>query len=272
LDRESLASLLASAISSLGIAAGFVWQYLIAIPVGAIILTASLGYFFQRRMQSNIRKYEIQRLAIQEALSPIYGEVLKLQSSIDQNRAALARNFYSEWQLVWQNIRLSHRYYIIPEPLRSMIEAFFHSLSEFNKVYFTTAVALKSIEDEIWSKTLGISTTTMSSPLSMMKEDGMTTFYMQNVIFWGVNPIERPKSWNYTLTVYSVGKDGVSSQRDFKGDDEVARMVNDFCEKAFAQATHYSSIVEGRKKLGEVQTASAQLRFTLEEEFQKWSR
>jgi len=177
-----------SAASALTIVAGVLWQAIVVIPVGAILLTAFTGYLFQRQIQKDSQKYEIRRLAVNEALGPVYVQVHQILGSVRSAPSRVSLNMQTDFGATWTSIRESHKFFLIQEPLQSKIGDFFAGYSKFQNDISNCRASLDSIEQEAWS---GIGDGIgMNGGLSYILKNDTEEFRgsIQDAIFWKKDP------------------------------------------------------------------------------------
>lgn len=273
LDRESLAGLLASIASSVGIVAAYSWQYVQLIPVGAILLTASMGYFFTRLNQSNVRKYEVRALAVKESLGPIYGEILKIQNSLDSCEAEWSTTFYSEWSEVWSDVRLSHRFYVIPKTLASDLETYFNRLALFHRRFLSVLARVQTIEFQTWPKIFDLFDVSQSAFIRINGNDepDLMRMWMQGALFWNANPNDFAPQGYRDFSVTSRIPNVQGNQFRLEGDTAIRKAVGEFWAIAAKQADNDEVIRQGRKGLGDLRQETSRIRLLLESEFEKWA-
>ena len=137
-ETADIATAFTSVVSGTVAVWGFLNQNLAAAPIGLIVFTASLSYFFQRRMQENIRKYEKLKLAVTEALSPLFGEFQKICSIYKSNK--IYNTIEVSESQVWQGISGSYRYYLVSEKMRTTLDEYFRRVSSFNNLAIYTKI------------------------------------------------------------------------------------------------------------------------------------
>lgn len=270
MDKEEFTSLLVSVSSSLAVVAAILWQYILAAPIMAIVLAASLSYYFQHRMQANIRKYEIRKLAVLEALGPIYGEMLKMRQSFDANQTGLSRNWYGNWAKVWSTIRRSHRFYVIQEPLRSAIERYYTRLGELVTKSINVLDQLQLIEKQVWPRIVEISDAN-SAFFIVRGNNSELRAWMQGAVYWGVNPSQLTGLYLVDLTIHGTIPNNESNQLRFENGDIIKKIVNDFWNIASREVDNNPQIVEERKLVADLREESSRLQLMLENEFAKWA-
>ncbi len=188
LDNQDIANLVASIGSALVMVWGFLAQFLLAIPVGAVLFTALISYFFQRRMQNDMRKYERGRLAVTEALGPVYGILLKIIDTFESNKSkhtlAIPSTFLIE---AWVHIWHSHKFYLIRQELRAELERFFLDLFEFQTGIITARITKIGVK---FCNTLVKNFEAKSWPRFIVEdENGKTSeASILELIFWDVDP------------------------------------------------------------------------------------
>jgi len=273
MDRQEVASFTASTLSALGVAATVVYHALeTLLPVLLIILTVSLSYFFTRLNSRDTRKYEIRRFEIDEALGPLYGQILKIQESFDRNQSEFRVNYITTWDDEWSRIRYSQRFFVIQEPLRSEVEAYFAFLGRFLKEHSDALQDILEIEKRSWLNIGGIREVQSSAQFRLLTPTGTQIgTNLQSALYYGANPNEIEGGKYDYLTVSGImldGRNGNYRPEDPKAMRNAIQTAWDVC---YPEVQKNPRIVKSQKERPEVMTETTRLRLTLEEEFKKWA-
>jgi hypothetical protein len=263
-----LLSYLASVGSASAIIAGFIWQQIGAISVGSILLTAVASYYFQRRMQSNIREYEMRRLRVTEVLGPLHGDLMRMKDVLDRNRSDFGLDSPYTWhdeteKSSWPKIRSDYKYFLIPEQVRKESESLFSDLRIFDRqIEVTREHISRIVKDEI-STSLIFEKPRDPRFLVASPSGDTREIHVSGLVFWKVKP-----TVHGTLKKVIVDNEG--------GGDYPTPLAEVFSESllksVWRKSDEDSEIVKARKIHEDLAKRVSDLKASVENQVREWTK
>ena len=184
---------------SITAALGLVWTSLqglvLPLPLVSIVLAVSLTYIFTRRGQRENRKYDKRRQIVVEVLDPLRRELSGMISVFEANeREYLMNSPLRSWNVGldtrnsgWKDIRMSYKFYLIPDTLRSDLSAFYNDLEIFDVIFSTQKIT--TLAGEVLAQMLGgFKMRTWPHFIITPPEGGERESWFWGLVFWKVYP------------------------------------------------------------------------------------
>jgi len=232
----------------------------VLLPALLIFLTASLSFLFARLNSRDTRKYEVRKIAVLEALGPIYGEVLRVQDDLDKAQAELRVSYHSQWEEQWNGIRYSYRFFVIPEPLRSTIQAYFDRLNKFTREQYRALEDIMSIEKQAWSKVVPVKEVNTSAQFRLRKGDEMIGSNLQTALYYGVSPNSLSNDPYDYLNVSAILPDGRNGQWTTNDSGAMRDSMEKVWNLTYPQVAKSARIVGSLKEYHHIKTETTRLR------------
>ncbi len=278
MDSKEIASLVSSIVSSLGIAGAVIWSYIAVVPVFAIVLSTSLAYFFARVNSRDTRKYEVRRVAISEALGPLYGQILKIQESFESNRASLNVSYITSAEDYWEAIRHSHKFFVIEEPLRSNIEEYFGRLNRFNKSEYLAHNDISEVEKVILPSVIPEIIEVVNPAIVTAWSNGERFIAtLRGALYWDVDLLSLHRGQFVELyldALVSGEQHGTTMQRSVRINDaaRIDRILAEFWSAARPLLRGNQRFIAEEKERTELIEETKRVRVAIEGEFTKWAK
>jgi hypothetical protein len=265
-------SYLASLGSVSAIIVGFIWQQIAVVSVGSILLTAVASYYFQKRMQSNIREYEIRRLRVTEVLGPLHGDLLSVKEVLDRNRSQFRIDspytlYYETEKAMWPKIRSNYTYFLIPEELRKEFENLFSDLKLFDFQIELVRKHISRIVKERVSAMLKFDNPREPGFLVASQDGDTREFSIFGPVFWKVKPtvhgiLEKVIVQNEGGGFYETPLEGVNAEV----------FARPLLEYAWKKSDEDPEIVKARKMHADLLKRVSDLKASMESEITKWTK
>lgn len=268
LEKYDLVLLGGAAVSGLVIVWGYLWQYIITVPVGTVLLTTLLSYYFQRRMHRDIRKTELTKMAVVEVLGPLHGELLKLAQTLENNeRRGFLEMPNSD---IWNATKLSYRYYLISENLRSRCGDFFLELDRLQIGEVTTRISkiARGIRDPLFPDGFSL----LKEPdFRIERHDGggIHAAWFWGLVFWKVMPRDQYPDKLTDVLIEGVNRVGGTARMTFTADN-AREFTNRFLKSVFEESDRDPVIAEAREMHKKLQASARCLYDVVRDEIVRW--